>query len=148
MFSVRGFEVLFPQAGALGLRGLFHSPFDPPGLSARECGICQPLLAPPAAHSRPLWVSPMNSPMRLGVSSAAAPTPWVFSISSLRLYFPALDHGLCCLSCSLVVPLGLSAHERGTAQSGSHHLIWSTSHRLATSPFHSAAHLCPSYRSG
>ena len=27
------------------------------------------------AHSRPLWVSPMTSPVRLGVSPAAAPTP-------------------------------------------------------------------------
>ena len=27
------------------------------------------------AHSRPLWVSPMTSPMRLGVSPAAVPTP-------------------------------------------------------------------------
>ena len=27
------------------------------------------------AHSRPLWVSPMTSPMRLGVSPAATPTP-------------------------------------------------------------------------
>ena len=27
------------------------------------------------AHSRPLWVSPTTSPMRLGVSPAAAPTP-------------------------------------------------------------------------
>ena len=27
------------------------------------------------AHSRPLWVSPMTSPVRLGVSPAAAPNP-------------------------------------------------------------------------
>ena len=27
------------------------------------------------AHSRPLWVSPTTSPMRLGVSPAAGPTP-------------------------------------------------------------------------
>ena len=27
------------------------------------------------AHSRPLWVSPTTSPVRLGVSPAAAPTP-------------------------------------------------------------------------
>ena len=27
------------------------------------------------AHSRPLWVSPATSPVRLGVSPAAAPTP-------------------------------------------------------------------------
>ena len=43
------------------------------------------------ACSRPLWVSPMTSPVRLGVSPAAAPTPRVFSIRSLRLYFPALE---------------------------------------------------------
>ena len=43
------------------------------------------------AHSRPLWVSPMTSPVSLGVSSAAPPPPWVFSISCLRLYFPELE---------------------------------------------------------
>ena len=43
------------------------------------------------AHSKPLWVSPMTSPVRLGVSPAAAPTPQVFSIRGLRLYFPALE---------------------------------------------------------
>ena len=49
------FEALFPCTGALGLRGLFHSPFVPPSLSAHKCGtpgrqppppgICQLLLA-------------------------------------------------------------------------------------------------------
>ena len=56
------------------------------------------------AHSRPLWVSPMTSPIRLGVSPAAAPTPTgafnqrfealfpqALSIRGLRLYFPALE---------------------------------------------------------
>ena len=32
------FETSFPWAGALGLCGLFRSPFVPPSLSARECG--------------------------------------------------------------------------------------------------------------
>ena len=41
--------------------------------------------------SRPLWVSPRNSPVRLGVSLAAASTPQVFSISGLKLYFPELE---------------------------------------------------------
>ena len=40
------------------------------------------------AHPRPLWVSPMTPPVRLGVSPAAAPTPTAFSIRGLRLYFP------------------------------------------------------------
>ena len=40
------------------------------------------------AHSRPLWVSPTNSPVRPGVSPAATQPPRAFSIRGLRLYFP------------------------------------------------------------
>ena len=36
---------------------------------------CWLLSGSACAHSRPLWVSPMISPVRLGVSPAAAPTP-------------------------------------------------------------------------
>ena len=42
------------------------------------------------AHSRPLWVSATTSPVRLGVSPAAAPTPRG-TFRSLRLYFPELE---------------------------------------------------------
>ena len=42
------------------------------------------------AHSRPLWVSPTTSPVRLGVSPAAAPTP-TGAFRGLRLYFPELE---------------------------------------------------------
>ena len=42
------------------------------------------------ACSRPLWVSPKNSPVRLGVSPAAAPTPRG-AFRGLRLYFPELE---------------------------------------------------------
>ena len=42
------------------------------------------------AHPRPQWVSPMTSPVRLGVSPAVT-TPTVFSLRGLRLYFPALE---------------------------------------------------------
>ena len=39
------------------------------------------------AHSRPLWVSPMTFPVRLGVSPAAAPTPTgVFTQRSEALF--------------------------------------------------------------
>ena len=39
------------------------------------------------AHSRPLWVSPTTSPVRLGVSPAAAPTPMgVFNQRSEALF--------------------------------------------------------------
>ena len=38
VFSVRGFEALFPKPGK---RGLSHFPVVPPGLSARKCGTTQ-----------------------------------------------------------------------------------------------------------
>ena len=54
------------------------------------------------AHSRPLWVSPTTSPVRLGVSPAAAPTPTgVFSqrFEALFRCAGALVPALCpCLS--------------------------------------------------
>ena len=43
------------------------------------------------AHSRPLWVSATTSPVRLGVSPAAAQPPGALSIRGLRLYFPELE---------------------------------------------------------
>ena len=42
------------------------------------------------AHSRPLWVSPTNSPVRLGVSPTAVST-LMGVFRGLRLYFPALE---------------------------------------------------------
>ena len=48
------------------------------------------------AHSRPLWVSPTTSPMRLGVSPAAAPTPTgVFNQRFEALFPPRWSPGLC-----------------------------------------------------
>ena len=85
-------------------------------------------------HSRPLWVSPTNSPVRLGVSSAAASTPTgVFNQWFEALFPRARALGLVGLCHSLVVPPSLSVHECGTAESASHH--------LATSPLHPG---CPS----
>ena len=43
------------------------------------------------ARPRPLWISPTTSPVRLGVSPAAAQPPGAFSIRGLRLYFPELE---------------------------------------------------------
>ena len=42
----------------------------------------------------------------------------------LKLYFPAQDPWVSCLSCSQVVPPGLSAHECGITQSTSCCLTW------------------------
>ena len=50
------------------------------------------------AHSRPLWVSPTTSPVRLGVSPAAAPTPTGVFNQRFEALFPragALDCSVC-----------------------------------------------------
>ena len=89
---------------------------------------------------RPLWVSPKNSPVRLGVSPTASTPTCVFSQRFEALFPRTGALGLRGLFCSPFVPPGLSTCECGTTGS--------TSHRLAASPLHSAAHLRPSYLSG
>ena len=42
-------------------------------------------------HSRTLWVSPVNSPVRLGVSPTTATKPTSFYREVWRLYFPILE---------------------------------------------------------
>ena len=69
------------------------------------------------ARLRPLWVSPMTSPVRLGVSPAAAPR--AFSIRGLRLYFPVTG-ALGCAVCFAPRHLsGLSVRECGAVGSAS-----------------------------
>ena len=53
------------------------------------------------AHSRPLWVSPTTSPVRLGISPAATPTPTgSFNQRSEALFPPCWSPGLRGLLCS------------------------------------------------
>ena len=50
------------------------------------------------AHSRPLWVSPTTSPVRLGVSPAAAPNPTGIFNQRFEALFPhggTLGYGVC-----------------------------------------------------
>ena len=84
---------------------------------------------PLCVRSRPLWVSPTNSPVRWEFLPLPPQPPQVFSIRGLRLYFPALEPWVVGLSRSPVVPPGLCARGCGTT--------CSTCHHLATSP------LCP-----
>ena len=92
-------------------------------------------------HPRTLWVSPTNSPVRLGVPPTTTTSTdfcsqrfWGF----ISLHWNPGLHGL---SHSPVVPPGLSQHKRsGTARF--------MSCCLAASPLCLAAHLCPSYWSG
>ena len=54
------------------------------------------------AHSRPLWVSPTTSPVRLGVSPAASPTPTGIFNQRFEALFPhagALGSVVCFAPC-------------------------------------------------
>ena len=108
------------------------------------------------AHPRPLWVSPTTSPVRLGVSPAAAPTSMGIFNQRFEALFPwagALGWAVCFASRRLS---SLSVRECGAAGSVS---AWtacavcptlrqSRSRHSHVSPLHAGAHLRPSYRSG
>ena len=81
-----------------------------------------------------LWLSPVNSPVRLEVSPAAASTCTAVFNQWFEALFPHTGAlGLHGLFRSPVVPPSLSAHECGTAGSTSHHLMGSTSCSLPAS---------------
>ena len=84
------------------------------------------------ACSRPLWVSPTNSPVRLGVSPAAASTPTAVFSQRFEALFPHAG----ALGCGSVTP------------STSCCLAGSASGRLTLSPLRPAARLHSSYRLG
>ena len=93
-------------------------------------------------HSRTLWVSPMNSPVRLGVSPAATSTPTGAFSQSFEALFPQ-DRVLGCVvchlvtSCSLAHPTPRSATSLGLPAAALPQVLPAR-----------AAHLRPSYCSG
>ena len=99
-------------------------------------------------HSRTLWFSPTNSPVRLEVSLAASTPTDFFSQKFWGFISQHWNPGLHSLSHSPVVPPSLSACVCGMAQSTSHCLAWSTSHCFAMCPLCPADRLHPSYQSG
>ena len=108
------------------------------------------------AHSRPLWVSPTTSPVRLGVSPAAAPTPTGVFSQGFEALFPCAG-ALGCTVCFAPRRLsGLSMWECGAAGSASGQtacpigptLCQSQSRHGHASPLCPPAHLRPSYWSG
>ena len=99
------------------------------------------------AHPTPLWVSPTTSPVSLGVSPAAAPTPtWVFKQRFAWVARSASLPAICPVYlCTNVGPQGLLVVRL-------HALFISHSSSLnptTATPVlsHPAAPLCPSYRS-
>ena len=110
------FEALFPQAGALGLRSLFRSPFVPPSFSACKCGAASSTsrhlirsasccLAHPAPQSA-AWLGP---PVAIVPTPILQPPPCRES-SLPRWPVSAPPTGLdeCVFSISLVVGLPYS----------------------------------------
>ena len=67
------------------------------------------------ACSRPLWVSPMNSPVRLGVSPPAAPTPTGVFNQRFEALFPCIGALGCTISFAPRRLSGLSVCECGVA---------------------------------
>ena len=149
--------------GSNGTRSTLHRVSATPSASHNQIGPLWCWWFPSkwaCAHSRPLWVSPTTSPVRLGASPAAAPAPTgVFSQRSEAL-FPcagALGYGVCFAPCRLsqficarvwghgVLPASLPApfsttlspalsaylRECGAAGSASHLLVGSASCSLA-----------------
>ena len=108
------------------------------------------------AHSRPLWVSPTTSPVRLGVSPAAAPTPTGAFNQRFEALFPragALGFAVCFAPCH---SSGISVGECGAAGSASARTACAVRPTFCrsrlrhshVSPLHPGACLHPSYWSG
>ena len=86
--------------GSNGSRSTFHRVSVTPSATHNQIGPlwCWFPSGWAGAHSRPLWVSPTTSPVRLGVSPAATPTPTgVFSQRSEALFLcaGALGYAVC-----------------------------------------------------
>ena len=67
------------------------------------------------AHSRPLWVSPTTSPVRLGVSPAAAPNPTGVFNQRFEALFPGAGALGCVVCFAPCRSSGLSVGECGAA---------------------------------
>ena len=105
------------------------------------------------ACSRPLWVSPTTSPVRLGVSPAAAPTPTGVFNQRFEALFPHTG-ALGCASALLPALCPVYLHECGATGSASGQTTCPVGPTLqgpakATQVLSTpAVHLHPSYQSG
>ena len=108
------------------------------------------------ARSRPLWVSPTTSPVRLGVSPAAAPTPTGVFNQRFEALFPRAGTLGCLVCFAPRCSSSLSVRECGAAGSASAQtacpvrptLRQSRSRHSERSSLRPSARLRPSYWSG
>ena len=89
-------------------------------------------------RSRPLWVSPVNSPVRLGISPTAAPTPTSVFSQRFEALFPWAGTLGCevCLALQLFLPVYLHLNVGPPSTPAD---FWPTpvsSRHLATGPLH------------
>ena len=153
-YVVRGRALGVHQGRATHITALWCCMLErgPRGNSAACSSLCQYSVTFPATHnqtgpfwcwfldgwacvrSRTLWVSPADSPVRLGVSPTATSIPTgVFSQRFLRLYFSTLKTWVARSVSLPIVPPSLSSCKYGTDCSISHHLTHSSPHpRWAT----------------
>ena len=71
------------STGFQSLPPLPTSKLGPSGADSWVGGFC--------VHSKTLWVSPVNSPVRLGVSPTTSTPTGFFQSEVLRLYFPTRE---------------------------------------------------------
>ena len=108
------------------------------------------------AHSRPLWVSPTTSPVRVGVSPAAAPTPTGVFNQRFEALFPRAGALGCAVCFTPRHSPGLSMHEcgaTGSASAGTACAVCPTLRQSQSRHSHEShlrpgARLRPSYQSG
>ena len=87
-------------------------------------------------HSRTLWVSPTNSPVRLGASPSATTHTGFCSWRLWGFICPCWNPGFLSLSPSPLVPPSLTTGKCGTTCSASRHLLWWSNCSLSVSPLH------------
>ena len=99
-------------------------------------------------HSRTLWISPTNSPVRLGVSPAATSTPTGFFGLGFEALFPQAETLGCmvCLTPHLFLPVYLYRNVGPPSLQSAALLVLQLLPCQESSP--PTACLCPSYWSG
>ena len=125
--------------GSNGVRSTLHRILVTPCATHNQTGPlwCWFLSGWACAPPRPLWVSPTTSPVRLGVSPAAAPTPAGVFTQRFEALFPCAGAPWVAWSASLpAVHPGLSMHECGAAGSASGQTACAIPPTLRQSRFH------------